>query len=151
MDHLIMDSEYLGRIELLYSFQKGPSRDISSILFTERIRKLFERNLSAKRHHYTLFCTNSSTLGPTPHGNDEKHLEVIRERDRDMQLIGEHQSIEYRRFKHEDLQKALGPVAEREKVVAYVCGPPPMTDWAVDVLRKSEGMEEKRVLCEKWW
>ena len=46
---------------------------------------------------------------------------------------------------------ALGPEAERENTVAYVCGPPSMTDWAVSVLSRSEGMEDKRVLCEKWW
>ena len=68
-----------------------------------------------------------------------------------MRFIGEHQNIEYRRFVNQDLEAALGPGAERKGVVAYVCGPPAMTDWAVGVLRRSEGMEEKRVLCEKWW
>lgn len=63
----------------------------------------------------------------------------------------DHQNIEFRRFQEKDLETALGPVAERESVVAYVCGPPPMTDWAVDVLGKAEGMDERRVLCEKWW
>lgn len=68
-----------------------------------------------------------------------------------MLYVGEHQNIEYRRFEGKDLQAALGPVAEREKVVAYVCGPPSMTDWAVGVLKGSIGMDESRVLCEKWW
>jgi hypothetical protein len=35
--------------------------------------------------------------------------------------------------------------------VVYVCGVPDMTNEFVDLLRKTEGMEEKRVLCEKWW
>ena len=46
---------------------------------------------------------------------------------------------------------AIGLVDGRKGVVAYVCGPPPLTDWAVDVLRGAEGMEKERVLCEKWW
>ena len=68
-----------------------------------------------------------------------------------MQYIGEHQTIEFRRFEEKDLEIALGPVAERGSIVAYVCGPPKMTDWAVDVLKRSEGMKQERVLCEKWW
>ncbi|KAK4694762.1 hypothetical protein P7C71_g2871, partial [Lecanoromycetidae sp. Uapishka_2] len=59
--------------------------------------------------------------------------------------------VEFRRFKERDLELALGPVDERKGTVAYVCGPPAMTDWAVGVLRGAEGMAEKRVLCEKWW
>ena len=68
-----------------------------------------------------------------------------------MQYVGEHQSIEFRRFVEKDLETALGPVAERKNTVAYVCGPPTMTDWAVDVLKQSAGMDQERVLCEKWW
>ena len=73
------------------------------------------------------------------------------ERREDELYVGEHQSIEYRRFDRTDLVVALGPQEKREDVVAYVCGPPSMTDWAVDVLKGSIGMDEKRVLCEKWW
>ena len=39
----------------------------------------------------------------------------------------------------------------REGTVAYVCGPQRMTDWAVELLGRQEGMEAGRVLCEKWW
>ncbi|KAL9128998.1 MAG: hypothetical protein Q9217_002432 [Psora testacea] len=48
------------------------------------------------------------------------------------------------------LEEALGPVEEREGVLAYVCGPPGMTDWAVAKLKGAEGMKAERVLCEKW-
>lgn len=116
----------------------------------DRIHELFERDNPHRRHHYTVFCTDSVTLHPTP-DNGEKRLNVIRERSGDMKYVGEHQTIEFRRFEEKDLQAALGPIAGRESTVAYVCGPPPMTDWAVDVLRRSEGMDHKRVLCEKWW
>ena len=70
---------------------------------------------------------------------------------RDMLFVGEHHNINYRRFVKQDLEAALGPEVGRKNTVAYVCGPPAMTDWAVAVLERSEGMEEKRVLCEKWW
>ena len=119
----------------------------------DRIHELFERDLPPRRHHYTVFCTDPSTLHPTPHAGEQR-LNVIQERNGDAKYIGEHQTIEFRRFEEKDLEAALGPVAavaEREGIVAYVCGPPPMTDWAVDVLKRSQGMDPKRVLCEKWW
>lgn len=39
----------------------------------------------------------------------------------------------------------------REGTVCYVCGPRKMTDEVVEFLGRQEGMEEGRVLCEKWW
>lgn len=64
-----------------------------------------------------------------------------------------------RRVNDEDLVKALdgykqnvfGGGHDRESTVCYVCGPPQMTDEIVAMLRKQEGMNESRVLCEKWW
>ncbi|KAF6240531.1 hypothetical protein HO173_001199 [Letharia columbiana] len=148
--HLILHSDYHGQIELLYTSRKGPSGNISSILFVKRIHELFQRDLPQKRHHYTLFCTAPFALPSTSHSG-EKRSNVIRERSGDMHYVGEHQSIEYRRFEQKDLETALGPVEERGNTVAYVCGPPRMTDWAVDVLNRSKGMDQARVLCEKWW
>ncbi|CAK1354245.1 unnamed protein product [Cercospora beticola] len=65
-----------------------------------------------------------------------------------------------RRFKEEDLVRAVdgyrqesvfGLQHERSGTVCYVCGPPKMTDEVVDFLKGLEGMDERRVLCEKWW
>lgn len=39
----------------------------------------------------------------------------------------------------------------RDGTVCYVCGPQRMTDEVVEFLGRQEGMEEGRVLCEKWW
>jgi len=61
------------------------------------------------------------------------------------------QRIWFRRFSEEDLLNAIGPVEKRGGTVAYICGPPTMTDWAVAKLKGAEGMLEQRVLCEKWW
>lgn len=115
-----------------------------------RIHKMFEKRYPLRRHHFTVFRTDPSMLLPK-HFLHERRSKNILQRSRDKRYVGEHHNVEYRRFTGEDLQTALGPIAEREKVVAYVCGPPRMTDWAVDVLRSSTGMDEKRVLCEKWW
>ena len=116
----------------------------------DRIHDLFKADLPQRRHHYTVFCTDPSTLHPTRH-TEEMRLNVIRKQSKDLQYVGEHQTIEFRRFEEKDLEIALGPVAERGSIVAYVCGPPKMTDWAVDVLKRSEGMNQEKVLCEKWW
>ncbi|KEF54346.1 uncharacterized protein A1O9_09512 [Exophiala aquamarina CBS 119918] len=56
-----------------------------------------------------------------------------------------------RRIAKEDLFEALGPEAGRANTVVYVCGLPTMTDEFVDLLRLAPGMDEKRILCEKWW
>jgi NAD(P)H-flavin reductase len=42
-------------------------------------------------------------------------------------------------------------VEDARETMAYVCGPPAMTDEVVETLRKEVGMAEGRVLCEKWW
>lgn len=60
----------------------------------------------------------------------------------------EHKS---RRIEYGDLLDCLGPEEERKAAVVYVCGPPMMTDEFVDVLEKTPGMENRRVLYEKWW
>ena len=81
---------------------------------------------------------------------EDRRLEAIRAFEADANYVGEGR-VERRRFEEQDLIDAVGPVEDRGKVVAYVCGPPPMTDWAVEVLKGAEGMGEERVLCEKWW
>lgn len=55
------------------------------------------------------------------------------------------------RITHDDLMEALGPEDQRVNTVVYVCGVPDMTDDFVEVLRHAKGMDERRVLCEKWW
>lgn len=56
-----------------------------------------------------------------------------------------------RRITRQDLLEALGPEGKRGNTLAYVCGLPDMTDGFVDVLKTAPGMDERRVLCEKWW
>lgn len=148
--HLIRDQDFRGLINLQYSFRKDGSGDVSSVLFMARIRDLFERQVSQGRHSYILWSTGPSTIYPNS-GTGEIPLKIIKERDADLRYVGAHQTIEFRRFDEGDLIRTLGPVKERNGVVAYVCGPPPMTDYVVESLRKADGMDETRVLCEKWW
>ena len=116
----------------------------------KRIQKLFEMDTTQRRHHYTLFCTDLS-VRPENFQAGRKRSRASSQQGKDKLSVGEYHTIEYRRFDAKDLQAALGPIEEREKVMAYVCGPPLMTDWAVDVLKGSIGMDDKKVLCEKWW
>ncbi|OCL14413.1 hypothetical protein AOQ84DRAFT_281101 [Glonium stellatum] len=57
-----------------------------------------------------------------------------------------------RRIKDDDLQRALGPNKQaRESSLYYVCGPPEMTDYIVEYIKKQDSVAPERVLCEKWW
>lgn len=57
----------------------------------------------------------------------------------------------FRRISHEDLMNVVGGGASRESTVCYICGVPSMTDDFVEFLRKVEGLDDGRVLCERWW
>ncbi|KAK3068370.1 hypothetical protein LTR53_014121 [Teratosphaeriaceae sp. CCFEE 6253] len=48
-------------------------------------------------------------------------------------------------------RQPFGREHDRRGTVCYVCGPPVMTDDYVRFLGQQEGMESRRVLCEKWW
>lgn len=55
------------------------------------------------------------------------------------------------RIGNAELDSALGDETKRSGTLCYVCGPPRMTDTIVDYLKSCNGMDEHRVLCEKWW
>jgi hypothetical protein len=56
------------------------------------------------------------------------------------------------RIEKNDLEAAIGEDRSvRQATVAYVCGPPAMTDQFVDFLSSRDGMDKRKVLCEKWW
>jgi len=56
-----------------------------------------------------------------------------------------------RRVGHGDVLDALGPVEDRGDVVCYICGVPTMTDDLVDFMQKADGMDQRKVLFERWW
>lgn len=56
------------------------------------------------------------------------------------------------RIEKDDLEAAIGEDRSvRQATVAYVCGPPAMTDQFVEFLGTRDGMDKRKVLCEKWW
>jgi hypothetical protein len=56
------------------------------------------------------------------------------------------------RIEKDDLEAAIGKDRSiRQATLAYVCGPPAMTDQFVDFLSSRDGMDKRKVLCEKWW
>ncbi|KAL2037394.1 hypothetical protein N7G274_009879 [Stereocaulon virgatum] len=134
------------RLDLLYSARIGDSGKLSSILFHERLRSILERGFGTSRN-YKLFVTDTVKPNEVSDKNQSGAKSALKA---DTDDVGEGK-VERRRFEEKDLIDAIGPVEKRGGVVAYVCGPPPMTDWAVSVLKGAEGMESNRVLCEKWW
>ena len=133
-------------LEFLYSVRKDFSSKASSILFIDRLRSIFRPDFGPN-HGFKLFVTQGAKL---PSHDDKKRIAAINSIQEDTEPINEG-NTKFRRFGEKDLIDAIGPVDRRKSVVVYVCGPPPLTDWAVEVLRGAEGMEKERVLCEKWW
>ena len=147
LSHLRQSKEECpGRLEFLYSVRKDSSSKKSSILFLDRLRSIFGPGFGPTRN-FKLFITNGAT---STSQEDEKRIAAINPIQVDADYINK-EDTKFRRLGEKDLINAIGPVVGRKGVVAYVCGPPSLTDWAVEVLRGAEGMEKERVLCEKWW
>lgn len=112
-------------------------KDGEQILFYERLKNLAEhwKQSGDLDFEFTLFETGTS-LSPRESAQSDRGAAV------------KHES---RRISHADLLKAIGPEDDRENTVVYICGPPQLTDDFVALLQNTPGMEERRVLCEKWW
>lgn len=126
----------LARIQFLYTTRFPQSGDPSLILFLNRLRTLFQNTTFDST--FALFLTQCSEAQV-----DDLVGKMGTHATRPETVCG--------RISHMALLGGIGPVEERRGTVAYVCGVPNMTDEFVEVLRGAEGMEEKRVLCEKWW
>lgn len=140
--HLISihESQRPKEIHFLYG-TKTPTSDMDphTILFLTRLIDLVAAAADPKNVTLSLYLTN------TGYGDGERI---------------EHGKLPNRTFAKRigktDLVGALdgwrqGSASGRKGTVCYVCGPPKMTDEFVDVLRAQDGMDEERVLCEKWW
>ncbi|KAF2141996.1 uncharacterized protein K452DRAFT_249747 [Aplosporella prunicola CBS 121167] len=90
-----------------------------------------------------LFLTGQTSNVEQLNDGDSKPLRQQMER--------EAVDVAFRRLTVNDALDVLGPEQNRAKTVCYVCGPPAMTDEYVKVLREQKGMDEGRVMCEKWW
>ena len=117
------------RVRVLYSSKREKE---GRILFEDRLEGITSRweNVEGVDMALTVFETGDG-------GRDEEHKGVVKRRKG--------------RIQHEDLFDALGPQDQRKNTVVYVCGVPGMTDEFVDLLKDAPGMDERRVLCEKWW
>jgi NAD(P)H-flavin reductase len=120
------------RVRVLYSSKRVGK---GAILFEERLMEIAKRWEGSKDVdlEFTLFETGEGGKEEDDDDGNVKHRKG--------------------RIAHEDLSEALGAEEEvdRERSVVYVCGVPQMTDEFVELLRKQTGMDERRVLCEKWW
>jgi NAD(P)H-flavin reductase len=118
-------------VQLLYGVRDPGSR--YDILFLERIRGVFEAGLV--RGAVRLFLTTSGE-GTEGSGEGERGVPVVR-----------------RRMTVRDVKEAVGE--DKEGALVYVCGVPGMTDEFVRGLvapaPEGVGMDERRVLFEKWW
>lgn len=128
-----------SRLRMLYTSKRGIDSDgkPEEILFEQRLQAIAAK--SAEKHRdvdfkYTLFETSKNNNEDTNKPDRPANMTVL-----------------HRRITHDDLFEALGPEDKRPNTVVYVCGLPDMTDKYVELLQKAPGMEEKRVLCEKWW
>ncbi|KAK3308743.1 uncharacterized protein B0T15DRAFT_117392 [Chaetomium strumarium] len=116
----------------------GVVRKGAEILFLERIAELF-RGSRRLRGGLQLFLTgsNGDTSGD---GGD-----VVRCAD------GVEVPFLCRRVAVRDVEEAVG--CDKDDAVVYVCGVPAMTDEFVQALVSPDGfgMDQKRILFEKWW
>lgn len=120
-------------VRFLYSVRgsvDGEGRN-EEILFLSRLREIFE--VLGEEGNLRLFVTGEEGKGEVL-ANDFEGLDVQR-----------------RRIEAIDLEDALSDAEKRSGTVVYVCGVPKMTDRFVELAGKADGMEEKRVLSEKWW
>ncbi|KAK4980931.1 hypothetical protein LTR28_011983 [Elasticomyces elasticus] len=122
------------RIHFLYSTRPPPASSpdvVAAVLFLPRLvrlRELLEE--TGTRTELSLFLTGVEE--PPTSG------------------AGWPRGTRVGRITRGDLLEAVGEVAGRAGTLAYVCGPPRMTDQVVEFLQGQEGMKG-RVLCEKWW
>ena len=129
-------------VRILYSARPGKNAQTGekeAILFGTRLEGIAEhwKEKEGVDFRYRTFIT----------GSPPEAARVDEEADQKPGI----QPPSYRRIQHDDLDEALGPKEQRENTVAYVCGLPTMTDELVEWFKQAPGMEDRRVLCEKWW
>ncbi|KAK0739555.1 hypothetical protein B0T21DRAFT_362852 [Apiosordaria backusii] len=113
--------------------------DTSQALFLDRIAGLFAGE-DGLRGNIELFLTGGTTKDSSECGPEKL-----------IQADGVQLPFVKRRIGLPDLAEAIGE--EKDETVVYICGVPSMTDQLVEGLTSPQGlgMDEKRVLYEKWW
>lgn len=122
-------------VRVLYTSRREKDSDgqAAQVLFETRLKGIASKweNHQQVDYKYSFFETSSQSS--------------------DGDLRPSNMSVHSRRIAQHDLFEALGPETERANTVVYVCGLPTMTDQFVELLKHAPGMDQKRVLCEKWW
>ena len=163
-------SEMPPKIHILYTHRmpdimrashkpKNFKPNTSSFLFLPRLIEMFSTPpFSSNLHHYKAsFHITPEDDKLAKHGSayvawKVAHLETIRKDGTIFDVEHDPVDVKFGRITEDDLKNVAGDdVEERKGVVAYVCGPPEMTDWAVEKLSDIEGVDRDRILCEKWW
>ncbi|GAB1314233.1 Oxidoreductase NAD-binding domain-containing protein 1 [Madurella fahalii] len=134
-------------VRLLYSVKSPFHNGGGTVLFLDRIARLFHSGGGRLRGGVRLFLTGGDGSGH--HGDGEGQA-------RDVVRCGDDGGIEVpflrRRMTVADVEEAIGK-EDKEAAVVYICGVPAMTDEFVEALVSAEGfgMDKGRVLFEKWW
>ncbi|AEO62735.1 uncharacterized protein THITE_2038515 [Thermothielavioides terrestris NRRL 8126] len=128
-------------VRVLYSVRDP--RHASEILFLERIVGLFESG--SVKGGLRLFLTGGTAPSSVQDGNTRGEKDVVRCNN------GAKVPFLRRRMSVSDVEQAVGE--DKEAAVVYICGVPLMTDQFVEALVSPAGlgMQQKRVLFEKWW
>ena len=133
--HLIRTGSRPREIHFLYGTKTDSEMDPQRILFLPRLMDLIAAEADPKVT-LRLFLTGTGSEDVIEHGKLPNRTFA-------------------RRLSEYDLVKAIdgyGPDGgDRSSTVCYVCGPAKMTDETVTFLQRQRGMDQERVLCEKWW
>ncbi|KAK3986294.1 oxidoreductase NAD-binding domain-containing protein 1 [Cladorrhinum sp. PSN332] len=124
-------------VRVLYSVkepEEGLEKKMGEVLFLERIVRLFKQDEGGLRGSVKLSTTGRGKGGDGEINLDRVNIPVAR-----------------RRIRLDDVEEAIG--GGKAETAVYICGPPKMTDDFVEGLTSPDriGMDEDRVLYEKWW
>ncbi|KAL8689847.1 MAG: hypothetical protein Q9224_004549 [Gallowayella concinna] len=121
------------RISLLYGTRAPKSRNLSDILFLDRLGDQNHIGKDKDPLSVDLFLSQCSEEEKQEMGSQYKF-----------------HSTRAGRIDRNALLRALGPDFELQKTVVYICGPPQMTDEFEEVYLE-QGLPKSIVLTEKWW
>ena len=129
-------------ISLVYGTRAPQSRDLSQVLFLDRLRdrSLMGHQTSPFVKLYLTQCSGEDMVNMR--NNYARPIEEV---------INIHSTFA-RRIDREALHSTVNHANEewRENAVVYICGPPRMTD-EFERFYLDMGMDKSKVLTEKWW
>lgn len=130
VSHMHETNSMPARVDFLYATKVRSSHGVDNVLSLGRLLAITATRRGQFRLH--LRCS----------GHPSRVL---------METAEPRTSFEPRRLLESDVIELLGVPTRRAELLCYICGPPPMTDYLVDMVRREEGILSGQVLCEKWW